>query len=520
MTSTLLSCIDSKLINFTNFYAKFELGPFASGQSLTFANTLRRCLLSLPGTAIIFVEINGADHEYDTVLGIRECTLDILLNLKQVVLKSDFDLYEPQIGFLNKTGPSVVRARDLNLPFFMSCIDPDQYIATLTNKGKLNLKCLIVSGKNYLTHTPSSDDYAKWIGLLNQSKPSSLQNLTQSTTNTLFPTVYQKWKKNQTKGLFNFFFEWPSNKKFYCFLKSKKLALNTNGFTQMNQKKNNKKILNSTVDPIVKSFISSNDQRNRTQTKQGPVKNQRQLKTNKIGYFPLDVCFCPIVRVNYTIELKDHLTNQETIYLELWTNGSIDPRSAMHKSVKNIIQLFLPFQQLKSSLFLNSFNNSLTHRVFLKKKTKTGITNHPCFKTEKSNVILKKINSPFLCSQCLSEPRLLKKPDKQRLNGTLKINQIGNHQTKKKLNANPLSFTLNDNPLYGITKKMLLLDIINLSFSPKLYSLLKNVNIHTIKDLLLTPKKRILQIPNLTPEDFKEIQWVKKYKFKSNKNTK
>ena len=89
----------------------------------------------------------------------RECVLDILLNLKQIILKSDFDIYTPQIGFLNVKGPGIVRARDLKLPFFIYSIDPDQYIATLTNNGQLNMKFLIYCGKTYLTHTPSSKKF-------------------------------------------------------------------------------------------------------------------------------------------------------------------------------------------------------------------------------------------------------------------------------------------------------------------------------------------------------------------------
>ena len=84
MTYTLLSCIDSKIINSTKFYGRFELGTWNSGQALNIANILRRGLLSeLSGTSITFVKIIGTSHEYDTLPGIQECILDILLNLKK-----------------------------------------------------------------------------------------------------------------------------------------------------------------------------------------------------------------------------------------------------------------------------------------------------------------------------------------------------------------------------------------------------------------------------------------------------
>lgn len=154
MNYTLLSCIESQKIHSTKFYGHFKIGYFPTGQALTVANTLRRSLLSqLSGTAIICVEIKGASHEYESLPGVRECILDILLNLKQVIFTSDFELFTPQVGFLNIQGPAVIRASDLNLPLFISAVDPTQYIATLTEKGQLTMKVLITCGKNSLTQT-------------------------------------------------------------------------------------------------------------------------------------------------------------------------------------------------------------------------------------------------------------------------------------------------------------------------------------------------------------------------------
>ena len=171
MTYTLLSCIDSKIINPTLFYGRFELGTWNSGQAINIANILRRGLLSeLSGTSITFVKIIGTSHEYDTLPGIQECILDILLNLKKIILKSEFKVFSPQIGFLNVKGPGIIRAGDLKLPFFINLIDPNQYIATLTQNGLLNIKFLIHSGKKYLIHTPSSNHYLNWINLLEKKK--------------------------------------------------------------------------------------------------------------------------------------------------------------------------------------------------------------------------------------------------------------------------------------------------------------------------------------------------------------
>lgn len=145
-----LSCKESKLQKKRDFYGCFYLGPFNSGQSLTVANALRRILLSeLKGIAITSVAIEGAYHEYETLPGVRDSILDIVLNLKEIVLKTRFSLREPVFAYLEAIGPGIVKACDLKLPFFIQCVDPDQYIATLAENGTLKMKMTIGEGKNY-----------------------------------------------------------------------------------------------------------------------------------------------------------------------------------------------------------------------------------------------------------------------------------------------------------------------------------------------------------------------------------
>ena len=78
------SCVDSRIQEQGSMYARFHLGTFLRGQSLTFANALRRTLLSeIPGVVITDVIIEGAGHEFATLPGVEETVLDILLNLKK-----------------------------------------------------------------------------------------------------------------------------------------------------------------------------------------------------------------------------------------------------------------------------------------------------------------------------------------------------------------------------------------------------------------------------------------------------
>lgn len=151
MSQFILSCKESRIENNRSFYGCFYLGPFEPSQSITIANTLRRTLLSeIYGLAIVSVEIEGASHEYSSLPGVHESVLDILLNIKEIVLKKTIKNFTPQIGYLRTRGPGVVTASHLRLPPFIQCVDPDQYIATLSHNGFLNIKFIIQYGNKWL----------------------------------------------------------------------------------------------------------------------------------------------------------------------------------------------------------------------------------------------------------------------------------------------------------------------------------------------------------------------------------
>nr|ALO20846.1 alpha subunit of RNA polymerase [Chlamydomonas nivalis] len=163
-------CKEARIESHRSFYGSFSLGPFEAGQSITIANALRRTLLSeLKGLAITSAEIEGAFHEYATLPGVRDSILDILLNLKDIVLKSinygnkkkgtsyTATFKNEQRGYLKSRGPGIVTASDLKLPPGIQCVDPDQYIATLSEEGILNIKFNINEGASaYGTHESSS----------------------------------------------------------------------------------------------------------------------------------------------------------------------------------------------------------------------------------------------------------------------------------------------------------------------------------------------------------------------------
>lgn len=141
------SCVDSRIQDQGSMYARFHLGTFLRGQSLTFANALRRTLLSeIPGVVITDVMIQGAGHEFATLPGVQETVLDILLNLKKLVFApcnsniTELEAFQAT-GLLNSSGPRKLTASDLKLPLSIKCIDPNAHIATLTTTGEFSL-CL------------------------------------------------------------------------------------------------------------------------------------------------------------------------------------------------------------------------------------------------------------------------------------------------------------------------------------------------------------------------------------------
>lgn len=143
-----IECTESKTESTSKQYGRFVLDPLQPGQGITIGNSLRRTLLSnLKGAAIVAVRIAGVNHEFSTVTGVREDVLEILLNLKEVVLKSSTS--ETQIGRLRIQGPAVITAGLLDMPPEIEVIDHKQYIATICNNTIFEMELRIEQGYGY-----------------------------------------------------------------------------------------------------------------------------------------------------------------------------------------------------------------------------------------------------------------------------------------------------------------------------------------------------------------------------------
>ena len=157
MTKFDIECIDSTKDGPRDHYSKFCLEPLTQGQGITLGNALRRTLLSdLEGTAIVAVRIAGVSHEFSTIPGIREDVLEILLNLKEVVLKSQTKV--ASVGRLRVQGPAIVTTSNLELPSDIELVDPNQYIATICGNNILEMEFRIETGRGYNLIERSTDD--------------------------------------------------------------------------------------------------------------------------------------------------------------------------------------------------------------------------------------------------------------------------------------------------------------------------------------------------------------------------
>src|SRR5260221_3178484 len=120
----------------TGFYGKFTCEPLERGYGITLGNSLRRVLLSsLQGASITAVRIEGALHEFTSIGDVVEDITDIVLNLKEVVLKAASP--KQYTVRIDKEGPGPVYGKDLQLSDGLQVLNPDHLIATLDKKGPL-----------------------------------------------------------------------------------------------------------------------------------------------------------------------------------------------------------------------------------------------------------------------------------------------------------------------------------------------------------------------------------------------
>nr|WOC92222.1 RNA polymerase alpha subunit [Utricularia tricolor] len=213
-------CLESRQDSKRLYYGRFILSPLMKGQADTIGIALRRALLGeIEGTCITRVKSENVRHEYSTITGIRESIHEILLNLKEIVLRSK--LYGTCEASICVKGPGYVTAQDIILPPYVEIVDNKQHIASLTEPIHFCIELKIERNRGYLKKTP---------------------------------------------------------------------------------------------------------------------------QVLKDGNYPIDAVFTPVRNVNHSIHsYGNENEKQEILFLEIWTNGSLTPKEALHEASRNLIDLFLRF---------------------------------------------------------------------------------------------------------------------------------------------------------------------------------
>ncbi|HEW0722845.1 TPA: DNA-directed RNA polymerase subunit alpha [Streptococcus pneumoniae] len=130
-------------------YGKFVIEPLERGYGTTLGNSLRRVLLaSLPGAAVTSINIDGVLHEFDTVPGVREDVMQIILNIKGIAVKSYVE--DEKIIELDVEGPAEVTAGDILTDSDIEIVNPDHYLFTIGEGSSLKATMTVNSGRGYV----------------------------------------------------------------------------------------------------------------------------------------------------------------------------------------------------------------------------------------------------------------------------------------------------------------------------------------------------------------------------------
>uniref|UniRef100_A0AAU7B721 DNA-directed RNA polymerase subunit alpha n=2 Tax=Argentina TaxID=3131914 RepID=A0AAU7B721_9ROSA len=256
-------CVESRADSKRLYYGRFILAPLMKGQADTIGIAMRRALLGeIEGTCITRAKFEKIPHEYSTFGGIQESVHEILMNLKEIVLRSN--LYGTRNASICFKGPGYVTAQDIILPPSIEIVDNTQHIANLMEPINLCIELQIERNRGYRIKTP-------------------------------------------------------------------------NNFQD--------------------------------------------------GSYPIDAVFMPVRNANHSIHsYVNGNEKQEILFIEIWTNGSLTPKEALHEASRNLIDLFIPFLHAEEENF--HFENN-QHKVTLPLFTFHGKLANP--RKSKKEITLKYI---------------------------------------------------------------------------------------------------------------------------------
>jgi DNA-directed RNA polymerase subunit alpha len=144
--------------------SRIVVEPLEPGFGYTLGNTMRRTLLSrIPGAAITSIQIEGVEHEFSTIPGVVEDVVDMILNIKRIVIRMDG--YDEHTLYLSARGAGVVTAGDLKVPAGVEIVNKDAHIATLSASGRLEMELMVAPGVGYRT-ADSNKSGSSTIGVI------------------------------------------------------------------------------------------------------------------------------------------------------------------------------------------------------------------------------------------------------------------------------------------------------------------------------------------------------------------
>lgn len=157
--------IDTTEMKADGTYGKLTLEPLERGFGITLGNSLRRILLSsLPGVAVKSIKIDGIQHEFSTIPGVKEDVTEIVLNIKGLIAKIHGDA--PKTVLIEAQGECEVTAGDIKADSDVEILDPGMHIATLDEGAKLNMELVIDRGRGYVSAERNKASMQPEIGVI------------------------------------------------------------------------------------------------------------------------------------------------------------------------------------------------------------------------------------------------------------------------------------------------------------------------------------------------------------------
>ena len=157
--------IETAEIKSDGTYGRFILEPLERGYGTTLGNSLRRVLLSsLPGVAVTSIKIDGVQHEFSIIPGVKEDVTEIVLNIKGLIAKIHGEA--PKTIYIEAEGECEVTAGDIKADSEVEILDPGMHIATLSQGAKLYMEIVIDRGRGYVPSERNKQNLQSTIGVI------------------------------------------------------------------------------------------------------------------------------------------------------------------------------------------------------------------------------------------------------------------------------------------------------------------------------------------------------------------